>query len=151
MIKEINIIVDASGSMMEDDKNAVVKYLLNGICNVKKSQDFLGVEFVLYQWGEKSIKHESIEKAKVEFAGKALLDGLKMIAGSIVDTVPLILVSDGGFSSDAKTYLKKMSKRIIPIFVGNDADRAMLQAVSTDNVVYSIADFMQALSEAKNN
>ena len=27
----VNIVVDASGSMGEDEKNAVVKYLLNGI------------------------------------------------------------------------------------------------------------------------
>ena len=31
MGKMVNIVVDASGSMAEDDKNAVVKYLLIGI------------------------------------------------------------------------------------------------------------------------
>ena len=66
----INIVVDASGSMTEDDKNVVAKYLINGICNAKETKEFTNVEFVLFQWGINSVKFEYIETAKLEFKGK---------------------------------------------------------------------------------
>ena len=59
MSKTVNIVVDASGSMAEDDKNAVVKYLLNGISNIMGTSDFYDVKFVLYQWGQSSKKIEN--------------------------------------------------------------------------------------------
>ena len=60
MSKIVNIVVDASGSMAEDDKNAVIKYLLNGICNVMGTPDFDSIEFALYQWGQESKKIENL-------------------------------------------------------------------------------------------
>lgn len=46
-MKNINIIVDASGSMGEDEKNAVVKYLLNGMSSVQKNKS-LDISLSLY-------------------------------------------------------------------------------------------------------
>ena len=40
-----------------------------------------------------------------------------------------------------------MSVNIIPIFVGIDANRTILQDIATEKVVYSVADFMQAVYE----
>ena len=77
MSKTVNIVVDASGSMAEDDKNAVVKYLLNGICNVMRTPGLGDVEFALYQWGQESKKIDNLEKAKIEFTGKSPLSGLE--------------------------------------------------------------------------
>ena len=38
-MKMINIVIDSSGSMQEDDKNAVIKYLLSSINNAKYMGD----------------------------------------------------------------------------------------------------------------
>ena len=147
MSKTVNIIVDASGSMAEDDKNAVIKYLLNGICNVMGTPDFEGIEFALYQWGQDSKKIENLEKAKIEFAGKSSLSGLEDLKQLIDENETMIFVSDGNFNSGDKAQIKKMSANIIPIFVGIDANRTILQDIATEKVVYSVTDFMQAIHE----
>ncbi len=147
MSKTVNIVVDASGSMSEDDKNAVVKYLLNGICNIMGTTDFGNIEFVLYQWGQESKKIENLEKAKIEFAGKSPISGLEELKQMIDENQTMIFVSDGNFNSGDKVQIKKMSVKIIPIFVGIDANRTILQDIATEKVVYSVADFMQAIYE----
>lgn len=144
----INIVVDASGSMTEDDKNVVAKYLINGICNAKETKEFTNVEFVLFQWGINSVKFEYIETAKLEFKGKNSYKNFSTIKDDIDYESPMILISDGEFSEDDKEEIKKLSKQIIPIFVGVDANRAVLKDIATDKVVYSVTDFMQALEEA---
>lgn len=147
MSTTVNIVVDASGSMAEDDKNAVIKYLLNGICNVMGTTDFDGIEFALYQCGQESKKIENLEKAKIEFAGKLSLSGLEELKQMIDENQTMIFVSDGNFNSGEKAQIKKMSVNIIPIFVGIDANRTILQDIATDKVVYSVTDFMQAIHE----
>ena len=148
MSKTVNIVVDASGSMAEDDKNAVVKYLLNGINNIMDTSDFYDVEFVLYQWGQTSKKIESLEKAKIEFAGKSPLSGLEELKRMIDENQTMIFVSDGNFNSGDKVHIKKLSVNIIPIFVGIDSNRTMLQDIATERVVYSVTDFMQVIYNA---
>jgi von willebrand factor type A domain len=145
--KTVNIVVDASGSMAEDDKNAVVKYLLNGICNVMGTPGLGDVEFALYQWGQESKKIDNLEKAKIEFTGKSPLSGLEELKQIIDENQTMIFVSDGNFNSGDKAQIKKMSVNIIPIFVGIDANRTILQDIATEKVVYSVADFMQAVYE----
>lgn len=149
MGKIVNVVVDASGSMAEDDKNAVVKYLINGICNVKETSEFSDIEFVLFQWGNNSIRFENFEKAKIEFKGKTSYDDFRTIEDEIDYDCPMLLISDGGFSKVDKIKIEKLSKRIIPIFIGIDANRAILKDLATDKVVYSVVDFMQALDESK--
>ena len=149
MGKVINVVVDASGSMVEDDKNAVVKYLINGICNIRKSADYEDIEFVLYQWNNNSFKFDDFEKAKIEFKGKSSFEDLISIENEIDVNCPLILVSDGGFSYTDKNQIVKLSRKIIPIFVGIESNRSILKDIATDKVVYSVADFVEALDEAR--
>ena len=57
--------------------------------------------------------------------------------------------NNGGFGNNEKNNIRNLSKKIIPIFVGIDANRTILKDISTNNIVYSVADFMQALNEAR--
>ncbi|MDO5519828.1 MAG: VWA domain-containing protein [bacterium] len=148
MEKVINIIVDASGSMAEDDKNAVVKYMLNGICNASRTDYFANIGFDLFQWGKVTKRIENMEKAKIEFSGKSNVNGLEILNDLLGDQESIVLISDGNMEPAEKQKLKSMGKRIIPIYVGIDANRSVLQEVSTNKVVYSVMDFMQALSDA---
>lgn len=149
MEKVINIIVDASGSMGEDEKNAVVKYLLNGISSARRSNS-LGQEvlFNLFQWGKETKQIEDIEKAKISFEGKNDVRGLDEL-GKIIDKQDsILLISDGNFEISEKQKMKELSNNILPVFVGVDANRAVLQDISTNKVIYSVVDFMQALFDA---
>lgn len=149
MGKVINVVVDASGSMAEDDKNAVVKYLINGICNVKQEALYRDTQFVLFQWNSASVKFDDMEKAKIEFRGRSSFEDLESIIDEIDSDSSIILISDGGFGNNEKNKIRNLSKKIIPIFVGIDANRTILKDISTNNIVYSVADFMQALNEAR--
>ena len=146
-MKNINIIVDASGSMGEDEKNAVVKYLLNGMSSVQKNKS-LDISLSLYQWGVETKKIDDIEKAKISFAGKNTIEGLDALCSLIDSQDAVILISDGNFESDVKKKIKELSNNILPIFVGVDANRTILQDISTSKIVYSVVDFVQALFDA---
>ena len=148
MGKMVNIVVDASGSMAEDDKNAVVKYLLIGISHAVELELLCDIEFSLYQWGRTSKKLANLENAKIEFSGKASKSELSTLRPLIDENQPLIFISDGNFNSEEKNSIKTLSHFIVPIFVGVDADRASLQNISTEGIVYSVPDFMQALFDA---
>lgn len=145
MGKIINIVVDTSGSMAEDDKNGVVKYLLNGINNIAETADFNNIEFILYQWGSISKKIGNINKAKLEFAGRGTIEGLDELSKNIDDSQSLIFVSDGNFSIKEMEKIKKLSRSIVSIFVGIDANRVMLQKISSGKIIYSVTDFVQAI------
>lgn len=147
MKKIVNIVVDASGSMVEDGKNAVVKYLLNGIISASKKNEFKDLEFELFQWGKETKKIDNIEKAKINFAGKSDIKGLVILENLLNVNKPILLISDGNFDSDEKEKIKCFAKKIITIFVGVDANKSILQNISTDTTVFSVEDLFQALRE----
>lgn len=146
-MKNINIIIDASGSMGEDEKNAVVKYLLNGMSSVQKNKS-LDISLSLYQWGVETKKIDDIEKAKISFVGKNTIEGLDVLYSLLDSQDVVILISDGNFESDVKKKIKELSNNILTISVGVDANRTILQDISTSKIVYSVVDFVQALFDA---
>lgn len=148
MNKIVNIVVDASGSMAEDDKNGVVKYLLNGLNNIIETNLFDDVKFILYQWGQEIKKFENFEKAKIEFAGGSNSLGLEELKKLLSKDQTIIFISDGNFDLEYKVQLKDLSTNIITIFIGLDANRAILKDIATENVVYSVTDFVQVIFDA---
>lgn len=148
MNKIVNIVVDASGSMVEDDKNGVVKYLLNGINNIIETTDFDDVKFILYQWGQEIKKFENFEKAKIEFSGESNYSGLEELKKLISKNQTILFISDGNFGLKYKSQIKDLSTNIITIFIGVDANRAILKDIATENIVYSVTDFVQVVFDA---
>ena len=148
MNKIVNIVVDASCSMAEDYKNGVVKYLLNGINNIIETNLFDDVKFILYQWGQEIKKFENFEKAKIEFAGGSNSLGLEELKKLLSKDQTIIFISDGNFDPEYKVQLKDLSTNIITIFIGLDANRAILKDIATENVVYSVTDFVQVIFDA---
>jgi len=91
----------------------------------------------------------SLYKAKLGFKGKTSYDDFTPIEGEIEYENPMILISDGGFSKNDKLKIEKLSRQILPIFIGADANRSILKDIAADKVVYSATDLMQVLAEAK--
>ena len=50
----VHVIVDASGSMVEDSKRGIVKYILVGMEHVHQWTNFSSCEYKVYQIGEKT-------------------------------------------------------------------------------------------------
>ncbi len=146
-MKNIKIIIDASGSMGEDEKNAVVKYLLNGMFNSIRYNS-LDISLSLFQWGTETKPIDNFEKTKIIFAGKTSEEGLEVLENYTNNQDSIILISDGNYESNVVGKIKKLSDSILPIFVGVDANRTILQDISTNKKVYSVVDFVQALFDA---
>lgn len=147
MEKLINVVIDASGSMVEDGKSSVVQYILNGLNNVREHEEFKNYKFSLFQWSEESKELESLERIKLEFKGKADVKGLNKLKDLLDMERSILLISDGNFNRPEKEKLKNFKARIIPIFIGIDANKAFLKDISSNKVVYSGVDLVQALKE----
>lgn len=133
--------------MGEDEKNAVVKYLLYGMSSAVRNNS-LAISLSLFQWGIETKRIDNIEKTKICFAGKNTIKGLDELLPLLDRQGSVILISDGNFESDVKKKIKELSNNILPIFVGVDANRTILQDISTSKIVYSVVDFVQALFDA---
>ena len=75
-MKNIAVIADTSGSMAEDDKNAVVKYVLGSIANLREKGEFSSYCFELYEWGASTRRAEDWDNIKLNFAGRADAEAL---------------------------------------------------------------------------
>lgn len=128
--------------MLEDDKNAVVKYLINGISNGVNN-----LQYRFYQWGE--ITGPIGNDFKVEYKGKGNCTGLEKLQGLIDKNDALLFISDGNINSDEIKKIKELSETIITIFIGVDANKSHLKRISTNTSVYSVVDFMQALIDTQ--
>lgn len=145
MSKKVNIVVDSSGSMKEDDKNAVVKYLLNGINNILEKEEFKDYEFEVFQWGACTKKFENLEKTKIEFLGRTNDKEFDILINLMDKKGTILLISDGNFSRSVKEKLKNLDMKIVPIVVGSDANKSMLQDISTNKSIFSAVDLLQAI------
>lgn len=102
----------------------------------------------MYQWGQEIKKFENFEKAKIEFAGGSNSLGLEELKKLLSKDQTIIFISDGNFDPEYKVQLKDLSTNIITIFIGLDANRAILKDIATENVVYSVTDFVQVIFDA---
>ncbi|WP_300276173.1 VWA domain-containing protein [Peptacetobacter sp.] len=148
MKKIINIIIDSSGSMMEDDKNTIVKYLINGICSAHRNLIIENMSINLFQWGKETKQLDNLENAKIDFGGRNNIYGLEIIGKLINKEDTVLFVSDGSFGVLEKEHIMKLSNNILSIYVGIDANKKILKDISTNKEVYAVMDFIQALFDA---
>ena len=125
------IIIDTSGSMMEDGKKSVIMYIINTIRNT------LEEELSIYLW-DKEIKQFS---GKLEFGVKNDPASLANFLDKYYDE-PVILITDGCFSS----YIKSIIKKIVCILVGIDSNIITLQKIIGADNVYEASDTVACIS-----
>ena len=128
------ILIDTSGSMMEDGKKSVIMYVINAIKNS------LTVEPTVYTW-DKEIKPFS---GKIEF-------GISNDASSISSFFdehdePIILITDGCFSSNIKSIIKKNSLKLVCILVGIDSSIVSMQRIVGVNNAFDAFDTVACIS-----
>jgi len=138
----LNIIVDVSGSMTENGKDSVVKYLLYAIGGFSKDSG-LGM-YKIYQWGKQL--EEVTETHKISFdSGKASNGLVDFLKRHIEDKN--IIISDGGFSRDLKRGIKGLpdKKYIYYLGVGSDCDIAAIRAVAMLDRIYSAQEVISCM------
>lgn len=129
------ILIDTSGSMMEDGKKSVIMYVINTIRNT------LPEEPSVYTW-DKEIKPFS---GKLEFGTTNSLGTFSSFLDEHNDE-PLLLITDGCFSSNIKSIIKKHSKKLVCILVGIDSNIITLQRTIGVNNTFEASDTVACIS-----
>lgn len=139
---KVNILVDVSGSMTENGKTSVVKYLLHSIEGYAKEEKRLSCR--LFQWGN-------------EVEEVADLKGLSFRAGSASEKIATfirehagekhIIISDGAFASEIRKEIKKIPERgsIYYIGVGCDCDFPAIRTLANGDKVFPAQDVITCL------
>lgn len=136
-MKKIIVILDASGSMGEDEKKSSLKYTMYAIKGLMES-DFSNIEYEFYKWSETINKFDDINK--VDF-GKCLNEDkiLKFLMEKVDEKI--LFITDGNFERLLRDKMKKFvdTKKIgfNVIAMGCDCDIVTLKKVfGRDNVYY---------------
>lgn len=140
MSKYLNTLIDTSGSMAEDCKNAVVKYLLNAITSCD------GIEVKNYYLvGNQCIKVEDIAGLKITYGGQMTTTAIDGCFREMSDEENTLLISDGCFDIDTEKAISKHKDKIVCVAVGEDAMLNNLQRCSKNKKVYLAEDVNAAL------
>ena len=131
MARELNVLVDVSGSMAEDCKNAVVRYLIHTILSQTKC-----VKKNIYLLGNTIEKVDDSENLKINYGGQISVSAVNQLFASGMNDAPVLLLSDGCFDVEIENALSKHQNKIVCVAVGSDALLHNLQRCSKNKKVY---------------
>lgn len=140
MSKQLNVLIDTSGSMAEDCKNAVVKYLLNAIDSYDKSE-----VKNYYLLGQKCTQVKDISNLKITYGGQIAIGAIKEYFQEMSEEHNTLLVSDGSFGLDIEKLISKHKNRVVCVAVGEDAILSNLQRCSKNKKAYLAEDIVSAI------
>lgn len=129
------ILIDTSGSMMEDGKKSVIMYVINAIKNT------LTEKSSVYTW-DNEIKPFS---GKIKFGTSNGSNSISRFFDEHNDE-PIILITDGCFSSNIKSIIKKHSNKLVCILVGIDSSIVGMQRTIGVNNTFEASDTVACIS-----
>lgn len=129
------ILIDTSGSMMEDGKKSVIMYIINTIKNT------LTGDTSIYTWDDE-IKSFS---GKIEFGISNDSSSISSFFDEHNDE-PIILITDGCFSSNIKSIIKKHSQKLVCMLVGIDSNIVSIQKTVGVNNAFEASDTVACIS-----
>lgn len=128
------ILVDSSGSMAEEGKKSVVKYILYAIEGIIKA-DWANREYDILFWNEKIGENNG----KMNFEGSCNMKAIREYCNQNAD-VDLLFVTDGNYSSELSGFLMEKKIKSIALAVGNDSNKARLMKTFGMSNVYQATD-----------
>ena len=142
----VHVIVDASGSMVEDSKHGVVKYILVGMEHVNSWPEFSNCEYKVYQIGEKTGYIGTLDNyEKIVYGGTVKEENIQNIQSHIHSEDRVILLSDGNMELSVRDCLKKACNHLLCIGIGADIDRSTLKRLSDSKKVYNATDYIEVM------
>lgn len=147
MNSNVNIVMDASGSMSENEKVSIMKYIINSAEGYSKEDRTITLS--LYQWGDTieflndlsafRIQDGNSEGDIAEFANKHL--GEK-----------ILILSDGGFSIKTKKAVRRMQgkENVFCIGVGCDCNFPAIRSLIDDKNIFKPQDVITCLQAMSN-
>lgn len=141
MSKQLNVLIDISGSMAEDCKNAVVKYLLNAIASY---DEFESKNYYLVS--EQCTQVADMVGLKITYGGKMSVNAINGYFREISEEEKTLLISDGCFDVDTEKSISAHRNTVVCVAVGEDAMLSNLQRCSKNKKVYLAEDVTAALA-----
>lgn len=141
MSKQLNVLIDISGSMAEDCKNAVVKYLLNAIAS---HDEYENKNYYLI--GNQCIQVADIAGSKITYDGQMAANAVNRYFQEISEEEKTLLISDGCFDVDTEKSISAHRDTVVCVAVGEDAMLSNLQRCSKNKKVYLAEDVTAALA-----
>ncbi len=140
----INVLIDVSGSMCENGKEAIVKYLIYAMNGYIKENMTSSVR--LFQWDQNIREIES--PTQIEFSSGKTSERIVEFLNKNNGELHLV-VTDGGFSRIVKNELKKIENRknIYYIGIGCDCNLPSLRSVADLEHIYSAQDIITCLKK----
>lgn len=135
------ILVDTSGSMSEEGKKSVVRYLLYAIEGLLNNE-WSGKAYKIYLWNSNIQEYDT----NINFVGEANAKKLKEFLESKPNSTVLIL-SDGSYPEDIKNVFKKTEIKILALMVGGDCNKAILQKIVGVGNIYESTDVATCLNK----
>lgn len=137
------IIIDSSGSMSEEGKKSVVRYLIQAISGIMEER-YSDKKNEIFCWNNQVFSYEG----KTEFEGVAEARVLEeFLSKHQKDTI--LLIGDGNYSDDVKRIVKSVDSKLMYLMVGCECNKSrLIKLVRSDNlyetvdVVTCIDDFM---------
>lgn len=138
------ILVDVSGSMIEEGKSSVVRYLLYAI-EALHTNEYLQTNYKIFMWNDEIVEYEP--EAKIVFKGKnnekILTEFLNQCCNSA-----LLFMGDGNYSDKVMKALSECkAERKLALMIGADCNKGKLQRVLGTSNTYDAADVATCISD----
>lgn len=140
LMEDCLIIVDSSGSMYEEGKQAAAEYLLRGMGAFVRD-NFPDKSCGVYAWGN------TIEKYKPGAPGQRLNQEVLVKFVAEHQDTPMILISDGNISDDPGDPLAPLANKedFFVVMVGVDADQKRLEKIVGKHRVFDSMDALESI------
>lgn len=139
---KVNIVMDASGSMSENGKVSIMKYVINSAEGHSREDGTITIS--IYQWGDKIEPLNNLAEFRIQDASSE---------GDIVEFVnehrgeKILILSDGGFSIKTKRAVRGMQgkENVFCIGVGCDCNFPAIRSLMDDKNIFKPQDIIACL------
>lgn len=135
------IITDASGSMGEEGKKSVIRYLIQAITGIMEER-YSDIKYEILCWNNQILPYEG----KSEFEGIAEAGVLEEFLGKHQkDTV--LLIGDGNYSDDVKRIVKSVNNKLTYLMLGCECNKSRLMKLFSADNLYETVDIVTCIDD----
>ena len=138
------VLVDVSGSMMEEGKGSVVRYLLHAI-EALYTNEYTQTDYKIFMWNDEIVEYNP--DTKIVFNGKNNEMTLSEFLKKCYDK-SLLFMGDGNYSDKVMKVISECkTERKLALMIGADCNRGKLQRVFGTSKIYDAADVAACISD----
>lgn len=150
MNTRVDILVDTSGSMIENGKEAVIKNLIYTISRILRKEEYQEYQVNMLKWSNEVMPIKKL--SELRFSGQLSSRALKEYLDSQEVAPVILLISDGNFSIKERNIFKSTKNSYFDcIAVGIDADIFSLKKIASSGKVFKVPDIVSALAKVCNH